>query len=151
MAQIDEREHRDPQTYAIIGAAMEVHKTLGAGFLESVYQACLEMEFDLRGLPFAREVEVPIYYKGRNVELRHRIDFVCYGEVLVELKALSRLTAVEDAQVINYLRATRADRALLLNFGTTSLQYRRFAYSTLRKMSSASSAQSAVAVPPPNT
>ncbi len=119
-------EERDRQTYLIIGAAMEVHRHLGSGFLEPVYQAALEAEFDARTVSFAREVELQIQYKGRPLSVRYRADFICFGEVLVELKAMERLTDRDDSQVINYLAASKIKRGLLLNFGASSLQFRRF-------------------------
>lgn len=117
--------HRDPQTYAIIGAAMEVHRVLGAGFLEAVYQEALTREFVLRGIPFAREVDLVITYKNEPLACRYRADFVCYDEIIVELKALSALSGIEEAQVINYLKATSLQRSLLINFGASSLEYKR--------------------------
>ena len=117
---------RDPQTYAIIGAAMEVHRELGAGFLEPAYQEALAVELSAKGVPYDRGVDIPIVYKGVPLGLHYRPDFVCYGGVLVELKALNHLTTIEDAQVINYLVASRLGRALLLNFGARSLQFKRF-------------------------
>jgi len=118
---------RDPQTYAIIGVGMEVHRSLGAGFLEPVYQAAFGWELAARAIPHDRECEIPVYYKGNSLSVAYRADFICFGDILVELKALSRLTAIHDAQVINYLVATRHARGLLLNFGSPSLQYKRFA------------------------
>jgi GxxExxY protein len=118
-------EPKDPQTYAIIGAAMEVHTQLGHGFLEGVYQEALAIEFTLRAIPFERESEISITYKGEPLASRYRTDFVCFGEVIVELKALSALTSVEEAQVLNYLKATGYQRALLINFGAPSLQTKR--------------------------
>ena len=122
-----ERDIRDEQTYTIIGAAMAVHRTLGAGFLEPVYQAALGLELGGRAVPFDRECEIPVYYKGKRLGVGYRADFICFGEILLELKALSRLTPLHDAQVINYLVATRHAQGLLLNFGSPSLQYKRFA------------------------
>ena len=118
-------EKRDLQTYAIIGAAMEVHRLLGCGFLEPVYQEALAKEFSLRRIPYEREVELVISYKNEPLTCRYRADFLCYGEVIVELKALSALSGIEEAQVINYLKATGKQRALLINFGAPSLMYRR--------------------------
>jgi GxxExxY protein len=119
-------DERDRQTYLIIGCAMEAHRYLGSRFLEPVYQAALEVELDAKKIPFAREVEMPILYKGHPLPVRYRADFVCFGEVLVELKAMERLTDREDSQVINYLSVSRVKRGLLLNFGSGSLQFRRF-------------------------
>ena len=117
---------RDPQTYEVLGACMEVHSELGHGFLEPVYQAALERELTLRRIPFAREVPLPIHYKGELLDCSYRADFVCYGSVVLELKALAKLTTVEHAQVINYLKATRLERGLLVNFGAPRLEYKRF-------------------------
>ena len=117
---------RDPQTYAIIGAALEVHRTLGHEFLEPVYHEALAVELGARGIPHHREVQMPVYYKGVRLDLHYRVDLVCFGEVLVELKAIDRLTPREESQVINYLAASRMGRGMPLNFGSTSLQYKRF-------------------------
>jgi GxxExxY protein len=119
---------RDEQTYAIIGAAMEVHKTLGHGFLEAVYQEALAAELTLRTIPFRREVELPVHYKGIRLNAGYRVDFICYEEVIVELKALDSLTGRERAQVINYLKASGLSLALLFNFGASSLQHERLVH-----------------------
>ena len=122
---MEEQGQADPKTYAIIGAAMEVHRTLGCGFLEAVYQETLACEFSLRQIPFQREVALPIVYKNVQLTTSYRVDFICYSDVIVELKALSGLTTVQEALLINYLKASEIRAGLLLNFGATSLQYER--------------------------
>jgi len=117
----------DPQTYQIIGAAMEVHRILGRGFLEAVYRESLAIEFDLRKIPFQREVETPIYYKDRELRTKYRADFICYDkDVIVETKALDKISGKEESQILNYLKATRIKRGLILNFGTKSLEFKRY-------------------------
>jgi GxxExxY protein len=125
-AQMTQNHDRDPRTYAIIGAAFEVHKTLGGGFLEVAYGDALAVEFAARAIPFDRERELPILYKGRRLPTVYRADFLCYGGVIVEIKALVRLSAIEEAQIINYLKASDLEVGLLLNFGPKSLEHRRF-------------------------
>jgi GxxExxY protein len=121
---------RDPETFAIIGAAMEVHRELGHGFLEAVYQTAPALEFTERGIPFRAEVELPVYYKGKRLACGYRADFVCYEDVLVETKAISALTSADHAQLINYLKATRHRRGLLFNFGAPSLETNRLVFSS---------------------
>ena len=116
---------RDQQTGAILGAAVEVHKVLGPGFLEAVYLHALCLELAGRSIPFRREVALPVYYKEVKLQCGYRVDLLCYEGVLVELKAQSGLTEVDEAQVINYLRATALERALLLNFGMPRIQAKR--------------------------
>ena len=123
------QDERDPQTFAIIGAAMDVHRTLGHGFLEAVYQDALAIEFGLRGIPFQRELLLTIDYKGQTLPTVYRVDFVCFQAVIVELKALPRLAGREESQALHYLKASRLERAMLLNFGGLSLEYRRLVLS----------------------
>jgi GxxExxY protein len=133
-------KNRDQETYSIIGAAMAVHRELGCGFLEPVYQAALEREFQLRKIPYQREVEIPVFYRQEPLPVSYRADFVCYRSVIVELKALTKLSSTEESQVINYLKATGYERALLINFGTTTLQHKRLILSKSNLRKSAKSA-----------
>jgi GxxExxY protein len=116
---------RDPRTYAIIGAALDVHRELGCGFLEGVYHEAMVIELSERGVPYRREAELPVLYKGKALSASYRPDFICYGSVVVELKALARLDGVEEAQAINYMKAGGFSVALLFNFGAKSLEHRR--------------------------
>ncbi len=116
---------KDPETYAIIGASMTVHRELGNGFLEAVYQDALEKEFQYLSIPYKREVKLPVFYRGQQLSSYYQADFICFDSIIVELKALQRLSGTEEAQVINYLKASGLHRALLLNFGVKSLQHKR--------------------------
>lgn len=113
------------ETYEIIGAAFDVHKELKNGFLEPVYQEALAKEFGLRDIPFQKEELINIYYKGEKLEKCFKADFICYNNIIVELKALSDLSSEHEAQLINYLKATRKKLGILINFGKPSLQYKR--------------------------
>ena len=116
---------RDPETYAIIGAAMAVHRELGHGFLEAVYNEALEIEFNDRNIPNKKDVLLPIYYGKHQLKTHYHADFVCHDSIIIELKALTEPDGTEEAQVINYLKASGYKRALLINFGRPSLQYKR--------------------------
>ncbi|MEW6094692.1 MAG: GxxExxY protein [Chloroflexota bacterium] len=111
-------------TYAIIGAAMEVHKILGGGFLEAVYQKALAHELSLRNIPFEEQVRLQVFYKEQLVG-EYIADFVIDGKVIVEIKAVSALVDAHTAQTIHYLAATKQKVALLINFGSKSLEHRR--------------------------
>ena len=117
---------RDPRTYEILGAAMAVHRTLGCGFLETIYQQALRIEFGLRHIPFQSEVPCHIEYKGHRLDGSCRLDFVCFGEIVVEIKARSATGPADVAQILNYLAASGHQLALLINFGPARLEYRRY-------------------------
>lgn len=114
------------ESYAIIGACFEVYNEVGPGFLESVYQECLEIEFGLRGIPFTPQAELMLKYKGRVLKKKFQPDFLCYEKLIVELKAEKSLTDIDRAQVHNYLNLTGFRLGLLVNFGQfPNLQYER--------------------------
>ena len=108
---------------------MEVHRELGRGFLELVYQTALALEFQDRCIPFKGEVALPVRYKGKLLTCGYRADFVCFEDVLVEIKAIARLTTADDAQLLNELKATGYQRGLLVNFGSRSLEVKRLVQS----------------------
>jgi GxxExxY protein len=112
-------------TGKIIGCAMKVHAALGNGFQEIIYQRSLAIELHDAGLDYARELEMPLFYKGNEVGLR-RVDFLVEQKILVELKAVSEITLIHHAQIINYLNAYKLEIGLLINFGEKSLNYKRF-------------------------
>jgi len=120
---------RDDRTFAIIGAAMEVHRLMRRGFLEAIYYEALALEFKLREIPFASQVPCAVEYKGQRLHGSYKLDFVCFGNVIVEVKASSATTPADYAQVLNYLAVSGHEVAVLLNFGRPSLEYRRFAMS----------------------
>ena len=105
------------ESYHIRGAMMAVHRELGSGFLERVYQDALEYEFKERGIPYEREKKIQIMYKGKPLGEPYRADFVCYGKIIVELKAVDELCGIHRSQVVNYLKATGFKLGLLVNFG----------------------------------
>ena len=119
---------KDPQTDEIIGAAMEAHRELGDGFLEAVYQAALVIEFTRRRIPFRTEVELPIEYKGMRLSCGYRGDFVCFDNVVVEIKAT--LVPPDQAQLLNQLKATKYRCGILINFGASSLESKRMVFGT---------------------
>ena len=123
-----ENDHRDPKTYSVIGAAMEVHYALGHGFLETVYQEALAIEFSKREIPFQRNVELSITYKGQLLKTQYRADFLCYGSVVVETTALAQISSADRGQVINGLKATGMEIGLLINFGAPKLEYQRLVF-----------------------
>lgn len=104
---------------------MSVYNELGCGFLEKVYQEAFELELKSRNIPFEREKALRLYYRGKQLKQEYMADFICYGKIIVELKAVSELTDKHRAQVFNYLKATNLDLALLVNFGESSLKVER--------------------------
>ena len=115
------------EVFAVVGAAIEVHKELGNGFLEAVYQESLEIELRLREVPFDSQKRLHLFYKNVEPRKEYVPDFVCCDKIIVEIKALERLTNIEIAQVINYLKATKLRVGLLINFGSINrLEWKRF-------------------------
>jgi GxxExxY protein len=120
--------YRD-EVYAIVGAAMEVHNQLGAGFAEAVYQQALEIEFGLRGISFERQVRLKVFYKGVELKCEFVADLVGYQKIIAEIKAIKDLTDRDEAQIINYLKATGLRVGVLLNFGNPAkLEWKRFIF-----------------------
>ncbi len=113
-------------TEKIIGAAMEVHRVLGAGFLEAVYEEALCIELDKRGLNYKNQEELSISYKGTTLQHSYRTDLIVEDKIIVDTKATSGLTKVDEAQIFNYLKATGKRVGLLINFGKKSLEWKRF-------------------------
>lgn len=105
------------ESYKIIGACFEVYKEKGCGFTEAIYQECLELELQLQGIPFTTQPQLPLTYKGRPLKQSFRPDLICYGNVLVELKAVALLADEHRSQVLNYLNASGLRLGLLINFG----------------------------------
>ena len=117
------------ETYRIIGACFEVYNEKGCGFLEAVYQECLEMEFRLQGVGFGSKQRLELKYKGKQLEKTYEPDFICYGRIIVEIKAVSSLCSEHRAQLLNYLNAARLRVGLLVNFGHhPKLEYERMVH-----------------------
>ena len=118
----------EEETGKILNACMEVHKELGNGFLEPVYQEALEEEFKLQHIPYEREKLLNIIYKGKKLTKEYFADFVCYGNIIVELKAVTNLVKAHKSQIINYMKATNSEIGLLINFGENSLKWERISH-----------------------
>ena len=115
------------ETYAIVGAAIEVHRVLGPGFLKAVYQEALELELQDREIPYVAQQVLSVSYKGRQLNKQYVADVVCFQQIIIELKDLDQLTGREEAQLLNYLKATGLRVGLLVNFGSTGkLEWKRF-------------------------
>lgn len=119
------------EVYAVVGAAMEVYNTLGNGFLEPVYQEALEIEFGKRDIPFIPQKEISIEYKGIHLKKGYIADFLVHDKLIVEIKAINELTVREEAQLLNYLKATGVQLGVLINFGSQpNLQWKRMVATT---------------------
>ena len=115
------------ESYALMGACFHVYKAMGCGFLENVYQECLEIEFDVQKIPFESRKELKLYYRNKQLTKTYKPDFVCYDKVIVEIKAVSNLLDEHKAQVLNYLNASGLNLGILVNFGHyPKLEYERF-------------------------
>ncbi len=121
------------EVYAIVGAAMEVSNVLGSGFLEAVYHEALEIEMRERKIPFVAQPEISVSYKRITLTKTYIPDFICFGLVIVEIKALKALTSVEEAQLLNYLKATGKAVGLLINFGAPKLEWKRMVMTRNRR------------------
>ena len=117
------------EVYAIIGTAMEVHNVLGCGFLEAVYQEALEIELRKQNIPYTSQSQLPIKYKDHLLKKTYVADFICFKKIAIEIKAISHLSSLEEAQLLNYIKAGNYELGLLINFGTESLQWKRMVLS----------------------
>jgi GxxExxY protein len=119
----------EEETYAIRGAVFEVYKEMGCGFLEAVYQECLEKELRIRSIPFVAQQELSLMYKGEPLQQMYKPDLICHDQIILELKAVKEIAPEHKAQVINYLKATNLKLGLLINFGShPKVQIKRFAF-----------------------
>lgn len=115
------------EVYNIVGAAFNVCNTLGCGFLEAVYQEALEIEFHDNNILFESQKRISISYNGNVLNKEYIADFLCYGNIIVEIKAIKKITEIEEAQLINYLKATKKSVGLVINFGGKKLEWKRYA------------------------
>jgi len=114
------------EVYDIVGTAMDVHNELGSGFLEGVYQEALELEFQKRNLSYQSQPVLNIHYKDMLLKKNYIADFICFDQIIVELKAIDHLSGREESQVLNYLKATGLKVGVVLNFGTQQLEWKRY-------------------------
>jgi GxxExxY protein len=121
---MDEIIYKD-EAYKIVGAMMSVHNELRCGFLEAIYQEALEMEFQLQGIPYEREKELEVRYKGNVIGKKYKADFICYNKIVVELKAVDKILPEFKAQTLNYMKMSNSKLGILANFGQTSLEIQR--------------------------
>ena len=124
------------ESYQVIGACFEVYREKGSGFLESVYQECLALEFERQGIPYEEKPRLRLEYKGKPLKQEYQPDFLCFGEIIVEIKAAKALADEHRAQVINYLKSTGKQLGLLVNFGHhPKIEHERFVNQTLSRHS----------------
>ena len=114
------------EVYQIVGAAMEVSNQLGCGFLEAVYQEAMEIELDERHIPHVPQRRIEICYKGKVLNKEYIADFLCYDRIVVEIKAVKAITGIEEAQILNYLKATKLPLGLVVNFGAPQIEWKRY-------------------------
>jgi GxxExxY protein len=124
MDSIDKIVYKE-ESFKIIGACMKVHRSLGAGFLEAVYEEALEKEFQIQNIPFKKQVKLELFYDNQKLKKQYRADFVCYDTIILEIKAVVQIPIVFNAQLKNYLKCTKMELGMLINFGTPSLTYKR--------------------------
>ena len=122
------------EVYSIIGAAMEVHNILGCGFLEPVYQEALEIELKKRKIPYVPQKQLPIYYKDDLLKKTYIADYIAFDKIVIENKAITQLSSLEEAQLLNYMKAGDYELGLLINFGAESLQWKRMVMSKKKKL-----------------
>ncbi|MDQ7050393.1 MAG: GxxExxY protein [Enterobacterales bacterium] len=111
------------ECYQIQGAIFDVYREMGCGFLEAVYQECLEKELTARGIPFVSQPELNLLYKGKNLTQKYRPDIICYNQIIIELKAVKKISPIHKAQLMNYLKVTKLKLGLLINFLTNTQKY----------------------------
>ena len=124
MDSIDKIVYKE-ESFKIIGACMKVHRLLGAGFLEAVYEEALEKEFKIQNIPFKKQVKLELFYDNQKLQKHYRADFVCYDTIILEIKAVAQIPIAFNAQLKNYLKCTKMELGMLINFGTPSLTYKR--------------------------
>ncbi|MBN1292734.1 MAG: GxxExxY protein [Candidatus Latescibacteria bacterium] len=128
---MDENERKlilKDEVYQIVGAAMEVSNQLWCGFLEAVYQEAMEIELEERRIPHVPQKRIEIFYKGIMLNKEYIADFLCHDRIVVEIKAIKEITGIEEAQILNYLKATKLPLGLIVNFGAPQLEWKRYAY-----------------------
>jgi GxxExxY protein len=124
MDSIDKIVYKE-ESFKIIGACMKVHRSLGAGFLDAVYEEALEKELQIQQFPYKKQVKLELFYDNQKLQKHYRADFVCYDTIILEIKAVGQIPIAFNAQLKNYLKCTKMELGMLINFGTPSLTYKR--------------------------